>query len=403
MCEIYAFCFLESPVRTESRLLVHNRMMIVSCRLISDIQFRVVIDRAVEQVFESPQKDNVNAGSDTLDEQENERVHLQGHGIDSVTTITDVDQFERLLTWKISYSPGSERPFGHTNEQFASSFNFSSPVYSPGSSPQKPRHEDGKPNMSAEILHLVDSAIMGKPEGMEKLKNIVRGVEIFVSGEEMESTSFLIVDSLLATMGGVECFEKDDDNPPSVMLNSRDKNGKGTTCHNSGMHKKHRDVLNGWSVRSAVENSRKFFTVDVGINGQIRWDGTPLCHCIQYLARHSLSVSDLNRGFQVVTRTLTTIWAPRLILVMEKSISEKESSGPACTFEFDGESFGLLGPVAAAIAVAASAKSGKSSAMLTVAAASALAGEGQMGHGNPKSCPELKQACTSSKSFIRAA
>ncbi|WVZ05690.1 hypothetical protein V8G54_019036 [Vigna mungo] len=80
--------------------------------------------------------------------------------------------------------------------------------------------------------------------------------------------------------------------------------------------------------------------------------------------------------------------------------------GPACTFEFDGESSGLLGPgesrwpfingyafatwiyiesfadtlntatVAAAIAAAAAARSGKSSAMSAAAAASALAGEG---------------------------
>jgi hypothetical protein len=91
---------------------------------------------------------------------------------------------------------------------------------------------------------------------------------------------------------------------------------------------------------------------------------------------------------------------------MEKAINEKESRGPACTFEFDGESSGLLGPgesrwpfidgyafatwiyiesfvdalstatVAAAIAAAASAKSGKSSAVSAAAAASALAGEG---------------------------
>lgn len=84
----------------------------------------------------------------------------------------------------------------------------------------------------------------------------------------------------------------------------------------------------------------------------------------------------------------------------------KESKGPVCTFEFDGESSGLLGPgesrwpftsgyafatwiyiesfadtlntatAAAAIASAAAAKSGKSSAMSAAAAASALAGEG---------------------------
>jgi hypothetical protein len=155
-----------------------------------------------------------------------------------------------------------------------------------------------------------------------------------------------------------------------------------------------------------LRTAEKIFTVDVGLNGQMRWDGTPLCHCIQYLAGHSLSVSDLYRWFQVITKTLTTIWAPRLTLALEKAISGKESRGPACTFEFDGESSGLLGPgesrwpfvngyafatwiyiesfadtlntatVAAAIAAAASAKSGKSSAMSAAAAASALAGEG---------------------------
>nr|KYP64267.1 Neurobeachin-like protein 2 [Cajanus cajan] len=138
----------------------------------------------------------------------------------------------------------------------------------------------------------------------------------------------------------------------------------------------------------------------------MRWDGTPLCHCIQYLAGHSLSVSDLYKWFHVITKTLTTIWAPRLTISLEKAISGKESSGPACTFEFDGESSGLLGPgesrwpfvngyafatwiyiesfadtlntatVAAAIAAAAAARSGKSSAMSAAAAASALAGEG---------------------------
>ncbi|XP_071717887.1 BEACH domain-containing protein C2-like [Rutidosis leptorrhynchoides] len=87
-------------------------------------------------------------------------------------------------------------------------------------------------------------------------------------------------------------------------------------------------------------------------------------------------------------------------------MGSKESRGPMSTFEFDGESSGLLGPgesrwpfpngyafatwiyiesfadtlntatAAAAIAAAAAAKSGKSSAVSAAAAASALAGEG---------------------------
>ncbi|KAJ6972165.1 hypothetical protein NC653_032675 [Populus alba x Populus x berolinensis] len=62
---------------------------------------------------------------------------------------------------------------------------------------------------------------MGKPEILDKLKNIVSGVESFGSGEETEGIAYLVVDSLLATMGGVESFVDEDHNPPSVMLNSR--------------------------------------------------------------------------------------------------------------------------------------------------------------------------------------
>ncbi|XP_019098623.1 PREDICTED: BEACH domain-containing protein C2-like, partial [Camelina sativa] len=128
--------------------------------------------------------------------------------------------------------------------------------------------------------------------------------------------------------------------------------------------------------------------------------------CIQHLAGHSLSVDDLHRWLQVIKTAITTAWSSPLMLALEKTMSGKESRGPACTFEFDGESSGLLGPgesrwpftngyafatwiyiesfadtlnaatAAAAIAAAAAAKSGKTSAMSAAAAASALAGEG---------------------------
>ncbi|KAJ1413669.1 hypothetical protein SESBI_19492 [Sesbania bispinosa] len=405
-----------------------------------------VVDGGVKQFIENPQIENVNAGNDIGDEQAGERVHLQGHGIDSVTTVMGEDRFEQVsLKDKekniehvdstrpsgsdkvqhpfggnaedfqhssgmystecnsspvaamqhddhLSYSPGSEGHVGNANMQSASSIGFDSPRYSPVSSPQKPKQKNAMPNMSAELLHLVDSAIMGKPEGMEKLKNIASGVEIFGNGEEMESVSFLIVDSLLATMGGVESFEEDgDNNPPSVMLNSRAAIVSGELIpwlpyvgdSDIVMSPRTRMVRGLLAILRACTRNRamcsmagllgvllrtaeKIFTVDVGLNGQIRWDGTPLCRCIQYLAGHSLTVSDLQRWFQVITGTLTTIWPSRLMLAMEKAMSEKESMGPVCTFEFDGESSGLLGP----------AKSGKSSAMSAAAAASALAGEG---------------------------
>ncbi|OAY75714.1 BEACH domain-containing protein C2 [Ananas comosus] len=140
--------------------------------------------------------------------------------------------------------------------------------------------------------------------------------------------------------------------------------------------------------------------------GRVPWDGMPLCQCIQVLGGHSLSVKDLHSWLNVIKKTIATDWAMPLMLSLEKAVGSKESRGPASTFEFDGESSGLLGPgesrwpfsngyafatwiyiesfadslntatAAAAIAAAAAAKSGKSSAMSAAAAASALAGEG---------------------------
>lgn len=304
--------------------------------------------------------------------------------------------------------------------------------YSPVGSLANPKPKAAMPNVSPELLHLVDSAIMGKPESLEKLKKIVSGVESFGDGEEMEGIALLVVDSLIATMGGVESFEEDgDNNPPSVMLNSRAAIVAGELIpwlpwegdSDVIMSPRTRMVRGLLAILRACTRNRamcsmagllgvllrsaeNIFTEKVGSAEDIRWDGTPLCYCIQYLAGHSMSVIDLDRWFQVITRTLTTVWATRLMLALEKAVGGKESKGPACTFEFDGESSGLLGPgesrwpftngyafatwiyiesfadtlntatAAAAIAAAAAAKSGKSSAMSAAAAASALAGEG---------------------------
>lgn len=437
-----------------------------------------VVDSDLKRFVESPHEENVNGSSSFEVEHVDERVHLQDQDVQCATTVMSEDQFEQVSlkdqdknneSEYSNQSPGSDkihRPYdgyaedsryssgscsieydssivadlhldnlsyspGSEDKQFAPSFSFDSTGYSSVKSPPNPRQKHAKPNVSPELLHLVDSAIMGKPEGIDKLKNIASGVEIFESGEEMDSVPFLIVDSLLATMGGVESFEEDEDNPPSVMLNSRAAIVSGELIPwlpyigdtDDVMSPRTRMVRGLLAIIRACTRNRamcssagllgvllrtaeKIFTVDVGLNGQMRWDGTPLCHCIQFLAGHSLSVSDLYRWFQVITKTLTTIWAPQLTLALEKAISGKESRGPASTFEFDGESSGLLGPgesrwpfvsgyafatwiyiesfadtlntatVAAAIAAAASARSGKSSAMSAAAAASALAGEG---------------------------
>ncbi|XP_028791066.1 BEACH domain-containing protein C2-like [Neltuma alba] len=362
-------------------------------------------------------------GGNTEDSQCSPGTHMMESGSSPVADMQH-DQF--------IYSPESEGHFGHTMNQFEYQTGLDSTGYSPVGSPPKPRQKNAMPTVSPELLHLVDSAIMGKPEGLEKLKNIARGIESFGTGEIMENVAFLIVDSLLATMGGVESFEEDEDNnPPSVMLNSRaaivaaelipwlpwvadtDYVMSPRTRMVRGLLAILRACTRNRAMCSMagllgvlLKSAEKVFTEDVVSSGQMRWDGTPLCNCIQYLAGHSLGVSDLHRWFQVVRRTLDTIWAPRLMLALEKAIGGKESMGPACSFEFDGESSGLLGPgegrwpfvngygfatwiyiesfadtlntatAAAAIAAAAAAKSGKSSAMSAAAAASALAGEG---------------------------
>ncbi|GLT84466.1 hypothetical protein SLE2022_026940 [Rubroshorea leprosula] len=299
--------------------------------------------------------------------------------------------------------------------------------YSPLGSPRKSKPKVAMPNVSPELLHLVDSAIMGKPENLEKLKNIVSGAETFGSGEEPKSIAFSVVDSLLATMGGVESFEEDEEsNPPSVMLNSRAAIVAGELipwlpCVGDSeifMSPRTR-MVRGLLVilRSCTRNramcctaglfgvllrsAENIFVQDDGSTVQLRWDGAPLCYCMQYLAGHSLNGANLRRWLQVITKTITTAWAPCLMGALEKAVCGKESKGPSCTFEFDGESSGLLGPgesrwpfingyafatwiyiesfadtLNTATAAAAAAKSGKSSTMSPAAAASALAGEG---------------------------
>ncbi|KAL6495424.1 BEACH domain-containing protein C2 [Orobanche gracilis] len=336
-------------------------------------------------------------------------------------------------------SPGPERDSNNDLRDSLSSASVDSDLhlygdvgYSPVDSPRKPKPKQIMPNVSPELLHLVDSAIMGKSESLEKLKNVVSGVERFGGDDEAVSMAYVVVDSLLATMGGVESFEEEgDDNPPSVMLNSRAAIVAGELIpwlpdigdFESFMSPRTRMARGLLAILRACTRNRamcsvagllgvllrtaeRIFIEDVGLREKSIWDGTPLCYCIQYLAGHSLSPHELHFLVKVINKTLTTKWAARLLRSLEKAMGGKEVRGPASTFEFDGESSGLLGPgesrwpftngyafatwiyiesfadnistatTAAAIAMAAAATSGRSSPMSAAAAASALAGEG---------------------------
>ncbi|KAM7260927.1 hypothetical protein ACFE04_026402 [Oxalis oulophora] len=381
-------------------------------------------DKAFNQESQVGNED-LNSFSDSAEEVDKFSSLTYGGEYDSCSSLGET-RHDRSIS-----SPGPVRKidFGIKPSYSSASFDcyYQGDGYSPISSPRKPKQRAVMPNVSPELLHLVDSVIMGKPESLDKLRNIVSGVEHFVSGEDHETIAFLVVDSLIATMGGVESFEDDDEsNPSTVMLNSRaaivagelipwlpwEGDCEGFMSPRTRMVRGLLAILRSCTRNRAMCSMAGVLSVLLGsaeklfVGDQMKWDGKPLCYCIQYLAGHSLSVIDLTRWFEVVTRTFTTVWGRHLMLAMEKAAGGKESRGPACTFEFDGESSGLLGPgesrwpfingyafatwiyiesfadtvntatAAAAIAAAAAAKSGKSSAMSAAAAASALAGEG---------------------------
>ncbi|XP_072959658.1 BEACH domain-containing protein C2 isoform X2 [Typha angustifolia] len=303
---------------------------------------------------------------------------------------------------------------------------------SPLASMEPPRNSRAKPAMPdvpAELIHLVDSAIMGNVESLESLRSLASGS----GGEDLGDVSRSVVDALLATMGGVEGLDEiggggGAGNPPTVMLNSRAAvvaaelirslpwEGDSIALMSprtrmvSGLLiilracTRNRAMCSASGLLSVLLNAAEKIFTESG--STISWDGMPLCQCIQVLGGHSLNVKDLHSWLGLIKMTLASDWSKPLILALEKATGSKEARGPACTFEFDGESSGLLGPgesrwpfsngygfvtwiyiesfadtlntatAAAAIAAAAGAKSGKTSAMSAAAAASALAGEG---------------------------
>ncbi|CAL9068126.1 unnamed protein product [Musa banksii] len=322
--------------------------------------------------------------------------------------------------------PSPSEPAIHPSSSSASFDSYVSPL----GSPAKPRSKPALPDVSPEVVHLVDSAIMGKVDSLEKLRSVISGEGTDGVGD----VSRAVVDALLATMGGVEGLDdiggggNVDASSPSVMLSSRAavvaaelipwfpwEGDSGTY-----MSSRTRMVKGLLMILRACTRNRAMCSAS-GLLGTLllsaekifidsvnrsSWDGTYLCQCIQVLAGHSLSVLDLHKWLGVIKNTLPTDWAKPLMLALEKAMGSNEARGPAHSFEFDGESSGLLGPgdsrwpfyngygfatwiyiesfsdtlntatAAAAIAAAAAAKSGKSSAMSAAAAASALAGEG---------------------------
>ncbi|KAI0489294.1 hypothetical protein KFK09_029136 [Dendrobium nobile] len=292
---------------------------------------------------------------------------------------------------------------------------------SPLGSPRRALTQPLMPEVPPKLARLLDLAISGDTVCLEDLKGVV-------SKERGDSRS--VVDALLATMGGVDGFDessgRNSGDPPSIMLSSQaaivaaklipwlpsEGDSRTSESPRSRMIRgllaildactRNRAMCSSCGLLSALlESVERVFEFD-----NFSWGGASLCQCIQLIAGHSVTVADLNRWLGLVKKTLNTEWAARLMLTLENAMLSEEMRGPACSFEFDGESSGLLGPgesrwpfcngfafatwiyiesfadtlntaaAAAAIAAAAAAKSGKSSAMSAAAAATALAGEG---------------------------
>ncbi|XP_071685759.1 BEACH domain-containing protein C2-like isoform X2 [Rutidosis leptorrhynchoides] len=227
-------------------------------------------------------------------------------------------------------------------------------------------------DIKTEILHLVDSAIMGQLESIETMKSMVSGKVDFKDGVDADSVADLLVDTLLTTMGGVESFEDDDDesnNLPTVMKNSNAAiisvellpwlpwltDSVGFMSPRTRLVRGLRTILRSCTrnramccsaglIRVLLQTAEKIFVDNVGSTKQMKWNGAPLCSCLQYLAGHSVSVTDLHTWFRLVKIMIKTSWAPRLMTSLEKALSGKDSRGPQSSFEFDGQSSGLLGP-----------------------------------------------------------
>ncbi len=322
----------------------------------------------------------------------------------------------------------------------AHSFDGSGVFPAPMGSPLLQKGKEVLPAVSPELMELIDSAIEGTDQvNLQKLRRVVCGEEELVSEAEAnhvgQSIASCVVNVLIAKMGGVDGLDDvGEESAPRVMLSpgAAVVAGKLLTwlpCkldEGSSMSPRTRMVKALARVLRACTRNRAMCAA-AGLlqvllsaapsllNRKLEqeeelevelWDSSPFLDAIEALGSHCVTVLDLRQWLGAAAETSATGKSLDLILTLERAMSGEEIHGPSHSFEFDGESSGLLGPgeskwpfgtgfafvtwlyiesfadtvntaaAAAAIAAVAAAKSGKSSAMSAAAAASALAGEG---------------------------
>ncbi|KAK1618689.1 hypothetical protein QYE76_024206 [Lolium multiflorum] len=327
---------------------------------------------------------------------------------------------ERVVEHFDVASPSSERYIVDDEEMSDVELPADSPTAPPEAStqPSPPLRKRLAPSVPSDVpeavIRAVDAVIMGR--GVERLREMAT--------EENGEVSHFIVDVLMITMGGVDGLDEGSSRAPSIMSSSRaaaiaaelvpylpcgvepsprTRMARGLLATLSACTRNRTMCSASGLLAILLGAAEKLF---VGMGQSRDWDGTPLVQCIQVLGGHSVSVKDLHSWLLLVKKALGTRWATPLTLALEKAVGCNEAKGPATTFEFDGESSGLLAPgdsrwpfsngfgfatwiyveafpnsrntsmATVAMAATAASTSGRSSAWSAAAAACTLAGEG---------------------------
>ncbi|XP_020579121.1 BEACH domain-containing protein C2-like isoform X2 [Phalaenopsis equestris] len=246
----------------------------------------------------------------------------------------------------------------------ASFDSYSYPCSMAGSPPEPQGRQLAMSEIPPELVHLVDSVIMGRLDCMEKLKTMASGAD------SLEFSRF-VVDALLATMVGVEGLDEMDGTgfkewAPRVMLTSRaaavaaelipwlycEGDSEFSMSPRTRMVKGLFLILNSCTRNRVMCSSTGVLRFLLGSAEKIlldsagcfRWNAWPLLYCIQVLGGCSLSVMDLERWLNLIKKCIVTEWAAPLMLSLENAMGSEEARGPVSSFEFDGQSSGLLAP-----------------------------------------------------------
>lgn len=225
------------------------------------------------------------------------------------------------------------------------------------------------------LLNLVDSVISGSDGGsLLKLRRIMKGQEATVRTEDdsnRHTIASFVVDTLIVKMGGVNGLDKSDSSCTlSVMLSARaaivageilpwlpyESDEQKSMSPRTLMARALALVLQACTRNRAMCSAagllrvlllayETIFLQTAGRRvGAPDWEPVFLLDAIEALGAHCLTVQNLREWLNIVAKTCATGKSLGLLLTLERTMSGEETRGPSHSFEFDGESSGLLAP-----------------------------------------------------------